>query len=96
MATISLPNIDNLMILFLCIHVEEKICFPWDSKYCHFEAYLFFGSHTLKPHCIRCSHFKVDGVRALEASSEPPVRIVEDSVTALATYAMTLVPAWMP
>jgi hypothetical protein len=50
----------------------------------------------LKPHCIRCSHFKVDDVGALEASSKPPVHIVEDGVTALATYAMTLVMAWMP
>jgi hypothetical protein len=41
----------------------------------------------LKPHCIRCSHFKVDDV-----SSKPPVR---HSVTASATYAMTLVTAWM-
>jgi hypothetical protein len=37
---------------------------------------------TLKPHCIRCSHFKVDDVSALEPSSKPPVRIVEDNVTA--------------
>jgi hypothetical protein len=37
---------------------------------------------SLKPHCIRCSHFKVDDVSALEASSEPLVRIVEDNVTA--------------
>jgi uncharacterized membrane protein YfbV (UPF0208 family) len=29
------------------------------------------------------------------ADAELPVRIVEDSVTALATYAITLVPAWM-
>jgi hypothetical protein len=27
----------------------------------------------LKPHCIRCGHFKVDDVRALEAISKPPV-----------------------
>jgi hypothetical protein len=33
-------------------------------------------------HCIRCSHFKVDDVSALEPSSKPPVRIVEDNVTA--------------
>jgi hypothetical protein len=39
--------------------------------------------------------FQVDDVSALEASSKPPVHIVEDSVTALATYAMTLVTAWM-
>jgi hypothetical protein len=54
----------------------------------------------LKPHCIRSSHFKVDDVSALEASSKPPVRIVEDkrrSVPALIVmYAMTLVTAWMP
>jgi hypothetical protein len=30
------------------------------------------------------------------AISKPPVRIVEDNVTALAMYAMTLVMAWMP
>jgi hypothetical protein len=34
------------------------------------------------PHCIRCSHFKVDDVSALEASSNRSVRIVEDNVTA--------------
>jgi hypothetical protein len=45
---------------------------------------------------IRCSHFKVDDVSALEAISKLPVRIVEDNVTALAMYAMTLVTAWMP
>jgi hypothetical protein len=28
--------------------------------------------------------------------SKPPVRIVEDNVTALAMYAVTLVTAWMP
>jgi hypothetical protein len=49
----------------------------------------------IKPHCIRCIHFKVDDVGALEASSKPPVRIVEDNVTALVMYAMTLVTAWM-
>jgi hypothetical protein len=37
---------------------------------------------TLKPHHIRCSHFKVDDVSALEPSSKPPVCIVEDNVTA--------------
>jgi hypothetical protein len=52
-----------------------------------------------KPHCIRCSHFKVDDVSALEPSSKPPVRIVEDNVTASlqsATYTVTLVTAWKP
>jgi hypothetical protein len=49
-------------------------------------------------YCIRCSHFKIDDVSALEASSKPPVRIVEDNVTASLhrqrfTYAMTLVTA---
>jgi hypothetical protein len=38
----------------------------------------------LKPHCIRCSHFKVDDVSALEPSLKPPVCIVEDNVTASA------------
>jgi hypothetical protein len=53
----------------------------------------------LKPHCIRCSHFKVDDVNALEPSSKPPVHIVEDNVTASLHQqrdAMTLVTAWMP
>jgi hypothetical protein len=51
----------------------------------------------LKPHCIRCSHFKVDDISALEPSSKLLVHIVEDNVavTASATYAMTLVMAWM-
>jgi hypothetical protein len=43
----------------------------------------------LKPHCIRCRHFKVDDVSALEAISKLPVCIVEENVTALATYART-------
>jgi hypothetical protein len=33
-------------------------------------------------HCIQCSYFKVDDVSEFEASSEPPVHIVEDNVTA--------------
>jgi hypothetical protein len=41
-----------------------------------------FWHFALKPHCIRCCHFKVDDVSALEAISNPPVRIVEDNVTA--------------
>jgi hypothetical protein len=36
----------------------------------------------LKPHCIRCSHFKVDDISALEASSNRSVCIVEDNVAA--------------
>jgi hypothetical protein len=44
----------------------------------------------------KIGNFKVDDVGTLEAMSKPPVRIVEDSVTALAMYAMTLVTAWMP
>jgi hypothetical protein len=52
--------------------------------------------NELKPHCIQCCHFKVDDVSALEAISKPPVRIVEDNITALATYAMTLVTDLMP
>jgi hypothetical protein len=35
-----------------------------------------------KADCIRCSHFKVDDVSALEPGSKPPVRIVKDNVTA--------------
>jgi hypothetical protein len=49
----------------------------------HLEAEL----SILKPHCIRCRHFKVEDVSALDAISKPPVRIVE-GVTALATYAV--------
>jgi hypothetical protein len=41
--------------------------------------YLATDLSILKPHCIRCSHFKVDDVGALEPSSKPPVRIVETS-----------------
>jgi hypothetical protein len=41
-----------------------------------------FGMDMLMPHYIRCSHFKVDDVSALEASSKLPVRIVEDNVIA--------------
>jgi hypothetical protein len=41
-----------------------------------------FKTEDLKPHCIQCSHFKVDDVSVLEASSKPPVLIVEDNVTA--------------
>jgi hypothetical protein len=54
------------------------------------------NSLKLKPHCIRCSHFKVDDISALEPSSKLPVRIVEDNVTASATYTIDvdlLVPA---
>jgi hypothetical protein len=46
------------------------------------DDYHCVGHRYLKPHCIRCSHFKVDDVGALEPSSKPPVRIVEDNVTA--------------
>jgi hypothetical protein len=53
-----------------------------------------FSPIHLKPHCIRCSHFTVDDVSALEAISKPPVCIVEDNVTA--SLAMTLFMAWMP
>jgi hypothetical protein len=43
---------------------------------------IFCNTGNLKPHCIQCSHFKVDDVSALEDSLKPPVRIVEDNVTA--------------
>jgi hypothetical protein len=45
------------------------------------EMYQPSSSIGLKPHCIRCSHFKVDDVSTLEPSSKPPIRIVEDNVT---------------
>jgi hypothetical protein len=64
--------------------------FPWTLS-----LDFFCGAQCLKPHCIRCSHFKVDDVSAVEASSNRSVRIVEHSVTASATYAMTLVTSWM-
>jgi hypothetical protein len=52
---------------------------------CHAHGHLkrvWVVDGNLKPHCIRCSYFKVDDVNALEPSSKPPVRIVEDNVTA--------------
>jgi hypothetical protein len=49
---------------------------------------------VLKPHCIRCSHFKVDDVSALEGISKPPVRTVEDNVTA-SLHQQCMVMAWM-
>jgi hypothetical protein len=75
--------------------VDSDIDILFTSKFT-FVIEILMGKSRLTPHCIQCSHFKVDDVGALEASSEPPVRIVEDSVTALATCAMTLIPAWMP
>jgi hypothetical protein len=33
--------------------------------------------YELKPHCIRCCHFKVDEVGALEAISKPPVALLK-------------------
>jgi hypothetical protein len=58
------------------------------SKYCQehgylikTDVYLFFilpgiPDGHLKPHCIWCSHFKVEDVSALEPSSKPPVLLV--------------------
>jgi hypothetical protein len=48
----------------------------WPGKISDINLQIF----QLKPHCIRCSHFKVElyDVRALEPSSKLPVRIVED------------------
>jgi hypothetical protein len=36
-------------------------------------TFTFYCTGILKPHCIRCSHFKVDDVSALEASSNRSV-----------------------
>jgi hypothetical protein len=41
-----------------------------------------YVSTILKPHCIRCCHFKVDDVSALKTISKLTVRIVEDNITA--------------
>jgi hypothetical protein len=55
--------------------------------------YLISVNTLLKPHCIRCSHFKViDDVSALEASSKPPVRIVEDNGAAPQHWQRTPMP----
>jgi hypothetical protein len=65
--------------------VTDFICTPLmslaQSKARAFIIFSCLGA-VLKPHFIRCSHFKVDDVRSLEPSSKPPVRIVEDNVTA--------------
>jgi hypothetical protein len=77
---------------------DEAIEVKWLAKGCKQDcpwwgiAPTMFGScvrhfnHTppLKPHFVRCNHFKVDDVSALEPSSKPPVglRIVEDNITA--------------
>jgi hypothetical protein len=49
---------------------------------CIFIPYFAGRLGHLKPPCIRCSHFKVDDVSALEPSSKVTVHIVEDNVTA--------------
>jgi hypothetical protein len=67
----------------------------WQSLSCLWHFCSLTGTtdwQNLKP----WQKVKVDDVSALEPSSKPPVRIVEDSITASATYAMTLVTAWMP
>jgi hypothetical protein len=52
---------------------------------------------VLKPHCIRCSHFKVDDISTLESSAASThCWRQRHSITASATYAMTLVTAWIP
>jgi hypothetical protein len=50
---------------------------------------------NLKPYCIRCSHFKVDDVSALEAASTHCWR-QRHCISIIAMYTMTLVTAWMP
>jgi hypothetical protein len=52
------------------------------SMFLKIPHFKLFSISYLKPHCVRCGHFKVDDVSALEPSSKPPVRIVEDNVTA--------------
>jgi hypothetical protein len=49
---------------------KAKKCIPLFSTEVPFGTCLA-SSHTrvLKPHCIRCSHFKVDDISALEAAS---------------------------
>jgi hypothetical protein len=62
------------------VHKSSE-CMAWCAKTYHRRGCRWVKG-VLKPHCIRCSHFKVDDVSALESSSEPPVHIVEDHVTA--------------
>jgi hypothetical protein len=50
---------------------------------------------VLKPHCIRCCHFKVVDVRALEAASTHCWRQRHSFAALAMLYAMTLVTAWM-
>jgi hypothetical protein len=53
---------------------------------------------ALKPHCIRSSHFKVMTSVHLKLVQSRQYALLKTtySVTALVTYAMTLVMAWMP
>jgi hypothetical protein len=73
----------------LAEHVSQPLNgFHSNSVFWHLQEippdlfFIFAILPILKPHCIRCNHFKVDDVSALEASSKLPVRIVEDNVTA--------------
>jgi hypothetical protein len=55
---------------------------PTSEFWKNFLCFLVDLQINVKPHCIWCSHFKVDDISALEPSSKPPVRIVEDDVAA--------------
>jgi hypothetical protein len=78
------PTTDNINKRERTLHVAifrqtQNSQNPIETSFRSSRSFIF---RILKPHCIRCSHFKVDDVSALKASAKPPVRIVEDNVTA--------------
>jgi hypothetical protein len=66
----------RILCVFICLECECAWMSPDACRHCL----------RLKPHCIRCSHFKVDDVSALEAASAHCWR-QRYSVAASATYA---------
>jgi hypothetical protein len=60
------------------IYGKGRPTYSDESKYTnksHKESCFWIKCGLLTPNCIRCCHFKVDDVSALEAISKPPVRI---------------------
>jgi hypothetical protein len=90
--------------LCLCKLLFVKLFFLW-LKYISDKHHLdsaitvpVICENLLKPHCIRFNQFKVDHVSARKAAGRPYTHCWSQrhSVTALATYTITLVTAWMP
>jgi hypothetical protein len=84
----STPLRHKLILTYQCVIKRATYMYERSRSY-------LGQSRTLKPHCIRCSHFKVDDISALEASSNRSVHIVEDNVTASQNQQRTPWP-WMP